>query len=156
MRRLRRWTSFMLTASEFVSRPNSAPRRASDTTRAEWIRFLLGRHAMFGQDPPSRLRSTIAVRWPALAIVQARYFPASPLPRTRISNCSTSDTGPLRSVEIVWPGFSQDRRGPPRRGSLGHPWEEPIAAASPERLLRGERAVRRHGSRENSARSRNP
>src|SRR5437588_390260 len=45
----------MLTTSGFVSRPNSAPRRASDATLAAWIRFLLGRHAMFGHDPPSHL-----------------------------------------------------------------------------------------------------
>src|SRR5438309_1056098 len=57
------------------------------------MRFLLGRHAMFGHEPPNHLRSTMAVRWPSLAIVQARYLPASPLPTTRISYLSTSGTG---------------------------------------------------------------
>src|SRR6267154_6762359 len=81
----------MLIRSESISTPNSRPRCANDATLAEWIRFLLGRHAMFGHEPPNHLRSTRAVRRPSLAIVQARYLPASPLPRTRISYLSTSD-----------------------------------------------------------------
>src|SRR3981189_1140716 len=43
---------------------------------------------MFGHDPPINLRSINAVRWPAFAIVQAKYLPASPLPTTRISYSS--------------------------------------------------------------------
>ena len=35
------------------------------------------------QEPPMYLRSTTAVRCPTLAIVQARYLPASPLPMKR-------------------------------------------------------------------------
>src|SRR5215469_832088 len=52
--------------------------------------FLLGKQAMFGQDPPISLRSTTAVRRPAVAIVQARFLPASPLPIMRNSNCCLS------------------------------------------------------------------
>src|SRR5215469_13684384 len=47
--------------------------------------FLLGRHAMFGQDPPIYFRSTTAVRLPSLAIVQAINLPAVPLPSTTTS-----------------------------------------------------------------------
>ncbi len=63
-----------------VFRPNVDPRVASDFTRALWMRFLLGRQATFGQDPPMYRRSITAVRWPAAAIVHATYLPASPLP----------------------------------------------------------------------------
>src|SRR5215471_5572763 len=53
--------------------------------------FLLGKQAMFGQDPPISLRSTTATRWPALAIAQARFLPASPLPMISKSTCCLSD-----------------------------------------------------------------
>src|SRR5438067_9138985 len=43
--------------------------------------FLLGRHAMFGQEPPIYFRSITAVFIPVLARVQARSFPGAPLPR---------------------------------------------------------------------------
>src|SRR5260221_12019673 len=47
--------------------------------------FLLGKHATFGQAPPSAPYSIIAVRRPSLARVQATNLPAPPLPMTRIS-----------------------------------------------------------------------
>jgi hypothetical protein len=47
--------------------------------------FLLERQAMFGQEPPINARSTTTARSPVFAIVQARYFPDSPLPSTRMS-----------------------------------------------------------------------
>src|SRR5262245_39857077 len=47
--------------------------------------FLLGRQAIFGQEPPMYFRSTTAVRLPSLAIVQAINLPAVPLPSTRTS-----------------------------------------------------------------------
>src|SRR5215472_3741857 len=50
--------------------------------------FLLGRHAMFGQDPPIYFRSMTAVRLPSLAIVQPINLPAVPLPSTTTSYCS--------------------------------------------------------------------
>jgi len=37
---------------ELKLRPNSAPRLASEATLAEWMMFLLGRQATFGQAPP--------------------------------------------------------------------------------------------------------
>src|SRR2546430_12818545 len=43
--------------------------------------FLLGRQAMFGQEPPTYFRSTTAVFIPFLARVQERSLPAAPLPR---------------------------------------------------------------------------
>ena len=52
----------MLVAAGPVSTPNSAARPASERTLAEWMMFLLGRQAMFGQDPPTSFRSTTAVR----------------------------------------------------------------------------------------------
>src|SRR5713101_5195979 len=61
--------------------------------------FLLGRQAMFGHDPPISPRSTTAVRWPAFAIVQARYLPASPLPMIKMSNSSLSGIA-VSSVQL--------------------------------------------------------
>src|ERR1700719_2324547 len=61
--------------------------------------FLLGRQATLGHEPPSDLRSTITVRRPASAIVQAINLPAPPLPITRFSYFSMLDMGtPLLSV----------------------------------------------------------
>src|ERR1700722_4550921 len=56
--------------------------------------FLLGRHAMLGQDPPIYLRSTTATRLPCLARVQARYFEPSPLPKITRSYSSGSASKP--------------------------------------------------------------
>jgi hypothetical protein len=75
----------MFVAADSTSTPNSAARAVKERTFAERLMFLLGRQAMFGHDPPISLRSTTAVRWPAAAIVQARYLPGSPLPITRMS-----------------------------------------------------------------------
>src|SRR5271163_2879716 len=52
--------------------------------------FLLGRHAMLGQDPPIYFRSTTAVRLPSLAIVQATTLPAVPPPKTMTSYFSAA------------------------------------------------------------------
>src|SRR5947209_19948504 len=52
--------------------------------------FLLGRQAMFGQEPPTYLRSMTATFCPWEARVQARYFPASPLPSTTTSYSSAT------------------------------------------------------------------
>src|SRR6266581_4049757 len=46
--------------------------------------------AMFGHDPPISFRSITAVRRPALAMAQARFLPASPLPMISKSNCCLS------------------------------------------------------------------
>jgi hypothetical protein len=52
----------MLVLADPRSTPNSAARLVNERTFAEWMVFLLGRHAMFGQDPPISFRSTTAVR----------------------------------------------------------------------------------------------
>src|SRR5205807_1374079 len=52
--------------------------------------FLLGRHAMFGQEPPRYLRSTVATRCPCSANVHARNFDPVPLPSNRRSYSSAS------------------------------------------------------------------
>src|SRR5215471_13650141 len=52
--------------------------------------FLLGKHAMFGQDPPIYFRSMTAVRRRSLAIVQAINLPAVPLPNTTTSYFSAA------------------------------------------------------------------
>ena len=62
MLRFRRWTAAMFVDTKPTSTPNSVPRRASEAAFALWMMFLLGRHAMFGHDPPTMLRSTKAVR----------------------------------------------------------------------------------------------
>lgn len=45
-----------------ISTPNSAARLVNERTFAEWMMFLLGRHATFGHDPPISFRSTTAAR----------------------------------------------------------------------------------------------
>src|SRR5438067_13811482 len=54
--------------------------------------FLLGRQAMFGQEPPTYRRSMTATFLPWEARVQARYLPASPLPSTTTSYSSAMDS----------------------------------------------------------------
>src|SRR5262245_8932497 len=51
--------------------------------------FLLGRHAMFGHEPPTYLRSITATRCPSLAKVQAATVPPVPPPRITKSYSST-------------------------------------------------------------------
>jgi hypothetical protein len=58
---------------------------------AVWMTFLLGRQAMFGQEPPRYFLSITAARCPCDASVQARNLPASPLPNTTTSNSSRFD-----------------------------------------------------------------
>ena len=86
----------MSTLTGPVIAPNCAPLRAECATSALRISFLLGMHAMFGQAPPTHLRSTTAVRRPDPAICQAISFPAVPLPRIRTSNCSGCNMRLLR------------------------------------------------------------
>src|SRR6266581_1429016 len=57
---------------------------------ALWMTFLLGRQAMFGQEPPTYFRSTTAVFIPFLASVHERSLPAAPLPRMSRSYSSAS------------------------------------------------------------------
>jgi len=51
--------------------PNSLLRRKYDATFALWMMFLLGRHAMFGHDPPMYLRWTTATCFPSPSKVHA-------------------------------------------------------------------------------------
>lgn len=60
--RLRAWTPLMFVDAAPISTPNSAARLMNERTFAEWMMFLLGRHATFGHDPPISFRSTTAVR----------------------------------------------------------------------------------------------
>ncbi|AXC16223.1 hypothetical protein ACPOL_7023 (plasmid) [Acidisarcina polymorpha] len=97
------WTSTRpLTIARFLSRttaisipgadlfmPNSSSRCAYQATLAECTMFLLGRQAMLGQEPPTYRLSMSATLFPSAPKDQLRYFPASPLPRTRASNTST-------------------------------------------------------------------
>src|SRR5437667_10584754 len=48
---------------------------------ALWMTFLLGRQAMFGQEPATYFRATTTGFIPFLARVQERSLPAAPLPR---------------------------------------------------------------------------
>src|SRR5436309_12442463 len=73
--------------------PNSSLRLKYDATMALWMTFLLGRQAMFGQEPPTYFRSTTTVFIPFLARVQERSLPAAPLPRMSRSYCSGSMAG---------------------------------------------------------------
>src|ERR1700761_6682801 len=71
--------------------PNSLPRRKYDATLALWMMFLLGKHAMFGHDPPMYLRSTTATRFPSSAKVHAAIVDPVPPPRISRSKFSTDD-----------------------------------------------------------------
>src|SRR3989454_4213960 len=71
--------------------PNSLLRRKESTTFALWIMFLLGRHAILGQEPPIYLRSTTATRLPSPANVHAAMVEPVPPPRITISNSSGCD-----------------------------------------------------------------
>src|SRR5262249_17297346 len=68
--------------------PNSLLRRKYDATFALWMMFLLGRHAIFGHDPPMYLRSITATRFPSAANVQAARVEPVPPPRITRSNSS--------------------------------------------------------------------
>src|SRR6266478_4126177 len=71
--------------------PNSLLRRKYDATFALWMMFLLGKHAMFGQEPPIYLRSTTATRLPSPAKVHAAMVEPVPPPRITRSNSSGCD-----------------------------------------------------------------
>src|SRR5689334_14302277 len=64
------------------------PRRASEITLADQMRFLLGKQATLGHAPPSSPRSTITVRR-RLSRVHAVNLPAIPLPIIKSSYFST-------------------------------------------------------------------
>src|SRR5580692_6359350 len=68
--------------------PNSELRRKYDATFALCTMFLLGKHAMFGHDPPMYLRSITATLLPAPAKVQAATVEPVPPPRITRSNSS--------------------------------------------------------------------
>jgi len=65
--------------------------------------FLLGRQAMFGQEPPTYFRSTTAVLIPFLANVQEMSLPAAPLPN--ISRSYSSGLEPTRFPVVCFPSF---------------------------------------------------
>src|SRR6267154_1504668 len=91
MPRLRSRTLAMLIAKPSCVMPNSLLRRKYDATFALWIMFLLGRHAILGQEPPIYLRSTAATRFPSAANVQAAMVEPVPPPRITRSNSSGCD-----------------------------------------------------------------
>src|SRR5579862_459115 len=83
--RFRSRTSAMSIAKPSHLMPNSLLRRKYDATFALWMMFLLGKHAMFGHDPPMYLRSTTATCFPSPAKVHAAMVEPVPPPRmTRI------------------------------------------------------------------------
>src|SRR5580693_5662672 len=88
---LRSRTPAMSIANPSYVMPNSSLRRKYDATFALWMMFLLGRHAMFGHDPPMYLRSTTATRLPSPANVHAATVEPVPPPRITRSNSSGCD-----------------------------------------------------------------
>src|SRR5712671_212894 len=86
--RLRSRTSAMSIAKPSWVMPNSLLRRKYDATFALWMIFLLGKHAMFGHDPPMYLRSTTATCFPSPANVHAAMVEPVPPPRITRSNSS--------------------------------------------------------------------
>src|ERR1700736_227846 len=86
--RLRSRTAAMSIAKPSCVMPNSSLRRKYEATFALWMMFLLGKHAMFGHDPPMYLRSTTATRFPSPAKVHAAMVEPVPPPRITRSNSS--------------------------------------------------------------------
>src|SRR5438874_1279142 len=70
---------------------NSFLWRKYSTTFALRIMFLLGRHAILGQEPPIYLRSTTATCFPSPANVHAATVEPVPPPRITRSNSSGCD-----------------------------------------------------------------
>src|SRR5437879_8732073 len=89
--RLRSRTPAMSIAKPSSVMPNSLLRRKYDATFALWMMFLLGKHPMFGHDPPMYLRSTTATRLPSPAKVHAAMVEPVPPPRITRSNSSGCD-----------------------------------------------------------------
>src|SRR5260370_32665390 len=81
--------------------------------------FLLGRQAMFGQEPPRYFLSITAARLPWEASVQARYLPASPLPSTTRSYSSGSAMIVLPTACVVTLGSGPAAGRPPKRRGFG-------------------------------------
>src|ERR1700674_4687284 len=86
-------TSAMSIAKPSCVMPNSLLRRKYDATLALWMMFLLGKHAMFGHDPPMYLRSITATRFPSPAKVHAAIV--DPVAPPRISSSTFSTCGCL-------------------------------------------------------------
>src|SRR5216684_1979352 len=78
----------MSIAKPWCVMPNSLLRRKYDVTFALWMTFLLGKHAVFGHDPPMYLRSTTATCFPSPAKVHAAIVDPVPPPRITRSNSS--------------------------------------------------------------------
>src|SRR5260370_15138879 len=89
--RLRSRTPAMSVAKPSHVMRNSLLRRKYDATFALWMMLLLGKHAMFGQEPPIYLRSTTATRFPSPAKVHAAMVEPVPPPRITRSNPSGCD-----------------------------------------------------------------
>src|ERR1700677_1398374 len=89
--RLRSRTSAISIEKPSYVMPNSLLRRKYDATLALWMTFLLGKHAMFGHDPPIYLRSTTATFLPSPAKVHAATV--APVPPPRITRSSSSIVG---------------------------------------------------------------
>src|SRR5882724_508753 len=92
--------------------PNFSLRLKYNATFALWMMFLLGRHAMFGQEPPTYFRSITAVFILFLASVQERSFPAAPLPRMkRLRGVRLGRTGRRRDAgDRYLPDPQEDER----------------------------------------------
>src|SRR2546427_12586304 len=107
MSRLRCSTRRMSIAVEPVTTPNAAAWWIRSATLVLQTSFLLGRQLMLGHEPPMYLRSTTAVRRPALARCHDRSLPPAPLPKTRSSYRSVlicthppSGLAAIRSAEL--------------------------------------------------------
>src|ERR1700751_3799769 len=67
--------------------------------------FLLGRHAMFGHDPPMYLRSIAATRLPSAAKVHAAIVDPVPPPRISTSKSSIFASFDTRADEVSFEFF---------------------------------------------------
>src|SRR5437867_11051069 len=93
--------------------------------------FLLGRHAILGQEPPIYLRSTTATRLPSPANVHAATVEPVPPPRITRSNSSGCDFLTWADGEVSVPFmrlFLSERQI--------HSWLPSISRGRPTKLLR--------------------
>src|ERR1700679_256842 len=67
--------------------------------------FLLGRHAIFGHDPPMYLRSIAATRFPSPAKVHAAIVDPVPPPRISRSKSSIFDSFDTCADELFFVSF---------------------------------------------------
>src|SRR6188508_2214881 len=109
----------MSTVAPSIDTPYDEARPIRSATLALRITFLLGRQAMFGQDPPTSARSITTTARPCWARCHAMYLPASPPPRTTFSMCTISVIARLTDLTSDVPVYLRSRAQVARQSQAG-------------------------------------